>query len=280
MFSFEEGYATVKSVFSPPIIAIYILAIVVITAYVIFYMILPTPTLKDIMSAPVTLREGRAVMMSDEVKKTLFGGAGGTVAAFVNAHIGDKTPKMNGAHYPLLSSEGSFSLEIAPTSIERGQTTAQLRVTMATPTGNRDETVELPNFPLQKWILVSILRDGRRFDVMYNDKIVASHRLTYYPAAPTMPLRIGSGGLLGSAVHVLVAGERVNPSLLRAERAKLADTNGAPVIPMNAYMPDGIGEAAAAVVSKFKTVCLPGLPCEAVSEPPANSMKAWMTPYA
>lgn len=280
MFSFDEGYAAVKSVFSPPIIAIYILAIVVITAYVIFFMILPKPALKDMLPAPATLREGRAVMMSDDVKKILFGGAGSTVAAFVNAHIGDKTPKMNGAHYPLLASEGAFSLEIAPTSIESGQTTAQLRVTSATPTGNQDETIALPNFPLQKWVLVSVLRDGRRFDVMYNDRLIASHRLTYYPAAPTMPLRIGSSALLGSAVHVLVAGERVSPSVLRAERAKLADTNGAPVVPMNMYVPDGIGEAAATVVSKFKTLCLPGLPCEAVSEPPANSMKAWSTPYA
>lgn len=265
---------------SMPILALYLSAIVVITAYVIFYAILPKPTLQDMLPNPVTLRQGHMAMSSSDVKSILYGNAGSTIAAFVNVAIGDKTPKMSGTHYSILSSAGAFSLEIAPTALERGTTNAQLRVTMSAPTGTQDETIELPNFPLQKWVLVTILRDGRRFDVMYNDKLVASHRMTYYPATPTMGLQIGDSTLLGTAVHVLVAGQRVSPGAIRAERARLADTNGAPVTPANLALPTGVGQAAADVIAKFRTVCLPGLPCEAVDKPPANSMKAWTSPYS
>lgn len=265
---------------SMPVLALYVAAIIVVTAYVIFYVILPKPTLQDVLPNPVALRQGHMALASSDVKGILYGNAGSTVAAFVNVAIGDKTPKMSGTHYPILSSAGAFSLEIAPTTIERGATNAQLRVAVSAPTGTQDETIELPNFPLQKWVLVTVLRDGRRFDVMYNDKLVASHRLTYYPATPTMGLQVGDSTLLGTAVHMLVAGERVSPAAIRKERARLADTNGAPITQANVALPTGIGQAAADVIAKFRTVCLPGLPCEAVSEPPANSMKAWSSPYS
>jgi hypothetical protein len=39
-----------------------------------------------------------------------------------------------------------------------------------------EETIPLPNIPFQKWTFVTIAREGRRFDVYYNGKIVVSKR--------------------------------------------------------------------------------------------------------
>ena len=43
------------------------------------------------------------------------------------------------------------------------------------------ESVELPAIPLQKWTVVTIVKEGRRIDVFYGQKTVASTLLSYLP---------------------------------------------------------------------------------------------------
>ena len=39
-----------------------------------------------------------------------------------------------------------------------------------------EETIPLPELPFQKWTMITIAREGRRFDIYYNGKIVTSKR--------------------------------------------------------------------------------------------------------
>jgi hypothetical protein len=258
--------------------------LLIITVYIIIYYVIPSATLTDVVKNPLDLSQGKIVLNSDDVRQTLFGSAGSSVLSFVNVRIGDKTPKFNGTLYPILSVQGGFSLEVAPTGIEKNSTTAQLRVSTATPIGIQDEVISLPDFPLQKWVFVGILRDGRRFDIMYNDKIVASHRLAHYPANPSQPMRLGDKSLLGQGVHCLVASERVTPQVVASERQRLADTNGAPilrpVIPLFGSIKDIKMPSMPALPSLPSDDCPPGSICGGVAKPPANAMKAWKSPYA
>jgi hypothetical protein len=48
------------------------------------------------------------------------------------------------------------------------------------------ESVSLPAIPLQKWTIVTVVKEGRRIDVYYGSKLVASKMLNYIPA-PASP---------------------------------------------------------------------------------------------
>jgi hypothetical protein len=46
------------------------------------------------------------------------------------------------------------------------------------------EAVPLPALPLQRWTVVTIVKEGRRFDVYYGALLVASKVCNYVPVAP------------------------------------------------------------------------------------------------
>lgn len=47
------------------------------------------------------------------------------------------------------------------------------------------ESISLPAIPLQKWCIITIVKEGRRFDVYYGSKNVSSKLLQYMPIAPS-----------------------------------------------------------------------------------------------
>ena len=52
------------------------------------------------------------------------------------------------------------------------------------PTAYFVESISLPAIPLQGWTIITIVKEGRRFDVYYGSKQVASQMLTYLPVPP------------------------------------------------------------------------------------------------
>ena len=46
------------------------------------------------------------------------------------------------------------------------------------------ETIALPAIPLQRWTIVTLVKEGRRFDIYYGAKAVASKMLNYVPVPP------------------------------------------------------------------------------------------------
>jgi hypothetical protein len=53
--------------------------------------------------------------------------------------------------------------------------------TVKDPSAHFVESVSLPAIPLQKWTIITIVKEGRRIDVYYGSKLVASKLLTYLP---------------------------------------------------------------------------------------------------
>jgi len=136
----------------------------------------------------------------------------------------------------------------------------------------REEIIDLPNIPKQKWVFLAILRDGRRFDVIYDNQLVASHRLEYYPVIISSPLSVGNKGLAGSVLHVLVNGTRLTPSEVERTRVGYVDTNNTVL-------------ESSWIASSFPSIglfaqCPSGLPCDPITKPPANNLFQWRTPYA
>lgn len=246
------------------IATIFVLAIVV---YLCITYIYGKASIKDVASEKFNLSEGKWVYSTDETQRDILTTSSSTIMAFVNVKLGDRTVSTTSEYQSLLGIEGSFSLDISPKS-------SQLSVTTKHQQQITTETIQIPQLPIQKWVCVTILRDGRRFDIMYDDQIVASHRFEYYPVVVSSPLVVGNKSILGTGIHILVAPYRLTPVEVSKQRAKLCDTNGKPVGTDTAF-----GLPPIPFIG-IRSMCFPGIPCNPVSGPPGNALKSWSTPFS
>jgi hypothetical protein len=250
-----------------------VIVILAVATYVVISIVRSGTGLQDLAPNPISLSSPNMLSSSQQVRDTLLGGEGSTLSAFVNVQMGDRTVRMDGSNYStLMGVPGVVEFQMAPAPSAAGLLSGTVaRLQIKTSNGNT-ETVEVPALPQQKWVFLTVLRDGRRFDVMYDDKIVASHRLMEYPAQIANQLVVGGKTFLGQAVHVLMAGTRLTPTQVQQQRGQLADTTGSPPIKFPLPLPIPFGS--------LQTTCLPGLPCNPISTPPSNGMKSWSTLYA
>jgi len=255
-----------------------VLVAVAITVFLIFYVLNPPISKADLVPDMTPLSAKKDVGMTDEVQKTLLGSGGSTVTAFIKLLDGDRTAraKPSAAYTPLLFVANNWYLEVAPSPVtETGKEAVSARLRVSSTAGSiQDEIIDLPPIPKQKWVFLAILREGRRFDVIYQNRIVASHRLQHYPVVVASPLSVGNSGLEGSVIHVKMVGSRVAPKDVERERLAHTDTNGAVVEEMRISMP-GFPS-----LSSVLPTCLPGLPCDPVVAPPSNNLMEWGSPYA
>ena len=250
---------------------IFSIILILIVLYVIIYIIYPTSGNNDILPKMTQLHQVNDILYPNPTQSTLLGTSGSTVMGFFKLSSGDRTVKYNdkkvNGFTPLLYIINNWYLEISPAPI--GNVATRLRVMTDV---NKEEFIELPEIPKQKWMFIAILRDGRRFDIIYNNKIVASHRLHNYPVTILSSLSIGNIGLDGSAIHIIVNGKRLSPNDVERERTKYVDTN-------NTILEDNSIDMSLPGLKLFSQ-CPPGLPCDPVTLPPNNKLLEWNTPYA
>jgi hypothetical protein len=247
------------------ILGIFVLIIVVVAVYTSISIVYSSTGVVDVLPKVTPLDTPYQVLDSEDANKKLLAKGGSTLAGFFNVRFGNRTGSAKGGHFiQLVGMDGAFSFLISPTK-------TQLRVL----TNANIETIDVPQFPQQTWVFLAILRDGRRFDVLYNDRIVASHRLVEYPVSVANPLKVGNDGLLGEVVHVLVNDRRLSPKELAGLRGSMADTNGAPPKDTTFPMPNLL----ALTIKDLQVACIPGLPCNPVTAPPSNRLKSWSSLY-
>lgn len=257
-----------------PIVAIIVFGVILllVTLYIIFYVIYPSSGNNDVLSKMTPLNVKKDILMSDITQSTLLGTAGSTVMGFFYLYDGDRTAKYVNGFTPIIQIDNNWHLEIAPAPVSGLNVSARLRVQTNDTGSLKEEYVELPPIPKQKWMFIAILRDGRRFDVIYNNEIVASQTLEFYPVVISSPLSIGNSGLYGSVIHVIINSTRLSPIEVERERVSHIDTNGT------------VLEADAIDISfpglKLLAECPPGLPCDPITRPPTNNLLQWKTPYA
>lgn len=269
--------------------------IIILLATIVVYTVIgivysSSNTYTDLLPSLTSLTTETQIVDSGTVKTSLLSQGGSTVAGFFNVQFGDRTIRMKDTNVEftppaltyttLLGVKGSFEFQISPSKlffdvsggkgIQMPQSTAQLIVYT---THREFTTIPLPPLTQQKWIFISILRDGRRFDVMYDDKIVASHRIDVYPLSIANPLVIGDKALLGQAIHMFTQSSRATPNQISALRASYSDMTGQPPVKFPLpFLPIPFGNV--------QSSCVPGMPCNPVSAPPNNALKAWSSRYA
>ena len=246
--------------------------LLLITAYIIVYVIYPSSGNNDLLTKMTPLGNKLDILTSDKTQQIILSGGSSTVMGFFNLKDGNRTISFNNSYVPLLQVENNWYLEIAPASPGNDKSSARLRVQTNDGGNLTQEIIELPEIPKQKWVFIAVLRDGRRFDVIYDNRIVVSQRLQNYPVVISSPLSVGNKGLDGSVIHVMVNSSRLTPTDVERERVSRVDTNGM-VLEANSLDISFPG-------LKLFAQCPPGFPCEPITRPPQNNLLQWSTPYA
>ena len=257
-----------------PRIALIIFGIVLllITVYIVVYVIYPGSNNNDILNKITPLNVKKVVLTSDITKNKLLSNTGSTVMGFFYLLNGDKTTKLGNNFKSIIEIENNWYLEIAPAPSGTNKISARLRVITSKGVRLNQEVIELPPIPQQKWMFIAILRDGRRFDIIYNNEIVASQILEYYPVVISSSLSIGNTGLNGSVIHVIVNDKRLTPTQIERERVAHVNTNNM------VLEADSINISLPGL--KLFGQCPPGLPCDPITKPPPNNLLQWKSPYA
>jgi hypothetical protein len=103
------------------------------------------------------------------------------------------------------------------------------------------EVLSLPAIPIQKWVMLTIVKEGRRYDVYYNDKLVLSKRTQFKLTLSSSQLGIvvGNPGLNGNAGAFTVYNTVQRGMDVAKAYKNMVDTRGAPYItlPADAYTP-------------------------------------------
>lgn len=266
------------------IITLYFVFIVMITAAVIYKIVNYKAPPKDYAPKVLNLSSENSVATSYEVKDNLLLPGSSSLIVFLNLQPGNKTANINGNMTVLINVGGIMVFEISPVprkvstefikSKNTLNTTAQIRVGTYGENGFELEQITVPNLPLQKWVCLGILREGRRIDVVYDNRIVASKRLNNnLPSQPyggltiAMQDRNNTTGLLGSAHHVFMLPYRLNINDFTAFR--------------NGFITPG-GEMSEKLDIPIPFYNIGGFSfnmSDGVSAPPVNTLKKWYTPY-
>lgn len=93
------------------------------------------------------------------------------------------------------------------------------------------ETVSLPAIPLQKWTIITIVKEGRRIDVYYGEKSVASSYCKYVPVPATLNdnTYAGNAGWKGSMGLFYGMTKEQTSEDVENDVKSLVDTRGTPL---------------------------------------------------
>lgn len=216
-----------------------------------------------ILPTGIKLSRKTMVASSDLFAEKFFKGNGGTLVFYIKLEPGQRTRDIQNPYSSIISIDNCMSLDI-PVTPDAGKInkTNNGRLQIMNDKGET-EAIELPAIPYQKWIQVAILREGRRYDVMYNDTTVVSQRLKHLPAIRKNGLNAGGEGLIGEFGLVRVASRRLTVGEIQYERSKTSDTRGKPNLQI-------INEG----------VACKGAYCpKTTSIPPQSPLMFWGSPY-
>lgn len=253
------------------LVALIILGIV---TFVASYMILST--VRPSLTESLAPNQGRMnistrVGAPGDARDKFLVPSGSTLMVYLFCAVNSKTPEIGNSQDPITILEigSTLKLQLLPGGASSKPKT-QLSILTQAPTPSY-ETIELADFPEQKWVHLSIVREGRRYTVYYNGKIIASHRTNYFPVINSSQFKIGDPRLQGEFVAPRLAPTPFNLDEIKQDMLISSDTRNEP------YKSEDVLGFLQSVFSG----CPNGLFCFSTTQPPrGNPLKMWQTPYA
>lgn len=183
---------------------------------------------------------------------------------------------------------------VAPDASRQQKAAVQLVVKTQNVANTYTESIVLPALETQKWTCITLSREGRRFDIFYNNVLILSKSTQYpvYPMGPLSTTTSGSLGLEGQLILANVYNYRLSSKDVAEKYAQNADTRGRPFFndssnPMSlssvgGLIPEYTSTIFSGISSYIPTInicppqgCLTSPPIQ-----PANPLYEWSTPYA
>lgn len=132
-----------------------------------------------------------------------------------------------------------------------------------------EETMVLPDIPFQKWTMITVAREGRRFDIYYNAALVFSKRTQHMVdmGAVNGSIIAGDPLLNGKIAYVETFPEKLTATQISAKYSTNADTNGAPYL-TDTKLPFDI------------PICKDGSCVRGPNVRPSSPLQDWDTQYA
>jgi len=152
--------------------------------------------------------------------------------------INDCTNCNHSGYQKVFTIHGIYTLEVmnVPDASRPNGIAAQLTVRTSTDTDGvqvtQVETVSLPPIDQQKWVMITIAREGRRIDIYYNNSLVLSTKMQNVISTITngTPLIVGDPLLSGQIGGLTFLPNRQSINDVSATYAKATNTRGDPTI--------------------------------------------------
>jgi hypothetical protein len=92
------------------------------------------------------------------------------------------------------------------------------------------ESISLPALSLQRWTVVTIVKEGRRFDIYYGTKLVKSKLLEYIPVPPSAKNWYAGNQKWKGSIGLFKGFEgSISSEQIEEDVSKLVDTRGVPL---------------------------------------------------
>ena len=94
------------------------------------------------------------------------------------------------------------------------------------------ETIALPPLPLQKWVMISIVREGRRYDIYYNNELVLSKKTDFEIADIVTKdnVKLGNPGFYGTSGLMNISMKSMSGMDVARVYSSYTDTRGVPLL--------------------------------------------------
>jgi len=149
------------------------------------------------------------------------------------------------------------------------------------------ETFVLPPLPFQKWTMITISREGRRFDIYYNNSLVLSKHTTanIFHVSANKDIKVGNSRLNGSSGFFNIYNTIQSAKSIEEQYNSLTTTKGSPLFENN---PPDIAFTKLSLDRLSSGPGLPNIPSlcssgDCISSPhiaPAKPYYNWNTNYA
>ena len=142
------------------------------------------------------------------------------------------------------------------------------------------ETFVLPPLPFQKWVMITISREGRRFDFYYNDQLVLSKQTStvlYIPPPIPTNISVGDPSLNGSSGYFNLYSTIQSASEIASQYTSFVTTRGSPMFDTNP-LGDSLDNTSGGL--KLPSLCSLDKNPNGPINPPALPYYEWSSSYA
>lgn len=213
------------------------------------------------------------VFTSEELKTNWSTPSSSTITFYIIPQIKDRTSRIGNEYATALNLDNKLKLSILITpDAGRSLDFAPSRLEVAVRGVTERESIDIYDLKMHKWTAVAIVKEGRRFKIYLDGKMVAAHTLV--KGMPdydgTQNLKVGDSRLGGNIALLSIYSSALNSSDLLSKMRSETDNDGKPYAMS--------GDISSGLLSIIPGFGCPGGLCTEPKKP--NPFEQWTSPYA